>query len=99
MNKKNINQKNFDSLLKSSISAAESTENNEQDLSVMNDYLSEFLKSFVLLGYDTKGESVVIIAGKTAQDYDSIETLLRRVGKIDFFETTQEQKNNPDSNE
>ena len=99
MNKKNTNQKNFDSLLKSSISAAESTENNQQDLSVMNDYLSEFLKSFVLLGYDTEGESVVIIAGKSAQDYDAIETLLRRVGNIDFFDTTQEQKNNPDSNE
>ena len=49
--------------------------------------------------YDTKGESVVIIAGKSAQDYDAIETLLRRVGNIDFFDTTQEQKNNPDSNE
>ena len=68
MNKKNTNQKNFDSLLKSSISAAESTENNEQDLSVMNDYLSEFLKSFVLLGYDTKGESGGRSAGKSAQE-------------------------------
>lgn len=95
MNKKN--QKNFDSLLKSSISAAESTDNNEQDLSVINDYLSEFLKSFVLLGYDTKGESVVIIAGKSPQDYDAIETLLRRISNIDFFDT-QEQKNT-DKNE
>ena len=95
MNKKN--QKNFDSLLKSSISAAESTDNNEQDLSVINDYLSEFLKSFVLLGYDTKGESVVIIAGKSPQDYDAIETLLRRISNIDFFES-QEQKNT-DKNE
>jgi len=95
VNKKN--QKNFDSLLKSSISAAESTDNNEQDLSVINDYLSEFLKSFVLLGYDTKGESVVIIAGKSPQDYDAIETLLRRISNIDFFDT-QEQKNT-DKNE
>jgi len=95
VNKKN--QKNFDSLLKSSISAAESTDNNEQDLSVINDYLSEFLKSFVLLGYDTKGESVVIIAGKSPQDYDAIETLLRRISNIDFFES-QEQKNT-DKNE
>ena len=95
MNKKN--QKNFDSLLKSSISAAESTDNNEQDLSVINDYLSEFLKSFVLLGYDTKGESVVIIAGKSPQDYDAIETLLRRISNIDFFDS-QEQKNT-DKNE
>jgi hypothetical protein len=90
-------QKNFDNLLKSSISAAESIEGDPQDLSVINDYLSEYLKSFVLLGYDTKGESVVIIAGKNPQDYDAIETLLRRVGKIDFFDTTQEQKGNPDN--
>ena len=40
---------------------------------------------------------MVIIAGKNPQDYDAIETLLRRVGKIDFFDTTQEQKNNPDN--
>ena len=59
----------------------------------MNDYLSEYLKSFVLLGYDTKGESVVILSGKTAQDYDAIETLLRRVGNIDFFKDVQEQTN------
>ena len=96
MNKKNL--KNFDNLLKSSINAAESIDSNEQDLSVINDYLSEYLKSFVLMGYDTKGESVVIIAGKTPQDYDAIETLLRRVGNIDFFDTTQEQKNK-DKNE
>ncbi len=96
--KKNTNkQKNFDNLLKTSISAAESIEGDPQDLSVINDYLSEYLKSFVLLGYDTKGESVVIIAGKNPQDYDAIETLLRRVGKIDFFDTTQEQKGNPDN--
>ena len=96
--KKNTNkQKNFDNLLKTSISAAESIEGDPQDLSVINAYLSEYLKSFVLLGYDTKGESVVIIAGKNPQDYDAIETLLRRVGKIDFFDTTQEQKGNPDN--
>jgi len=96
VNKKNL--KNFDNLLKSSISAAESIDNNEQDLSVINDYLSEYLKSFVLMGYDTKGESVVIIAGKNPQDYDAIETLLRRVGKIDFFDPAQEQTNT-DKNE
>lgn len=92
-------QTEFDSLLRSSISAAESSDNNQQDLSVINDYLSEFLKSFVLLGYDTKGESVLLIAGKTPQDYDAIETLLKRVSNIDFFDTTQEQTNKQDNNE
>lgn len=92
-------QTEFDSLLKSSISAAESSDNNQQDLSVINDYLSEFLKSFVLLGYDTRGESVLLIAGKTPQDYDAIETLLKRVSNIDFFDTTQEQTNKQDNNE
>jgi len=85
--------RNFDNLLKSSISAVESVEErSQQELSAVNDYLSEYLKSFVLLGYDTTGESVVIIGGKTAQDYDAIETLLRRVSNIDFFNNIQEPK-------
>ena len=91
--KKTTKNKNFDNLLKTSINAAEDISNgNEQGLSVMNDYLSEYLKSFVLLGYDTKGESVVILSGKTAQDYDSLETLLRRVGNIDFLNNIQEER-------
>ena len=91
--KKTVKNKNFDNLLKTSINAAEDiSKGNEQGLSVMNDYLAEYLKSFVLLGYDTKGESVVILSGKTAQDYDSLETLLRRVGNIDFFNNIQEEK-------
>lgn len=91
--KKTTKNKNFDNLLKTSINAAEDISNgNEQGLSVMNDYLAEYLKSFVLLGYDTKGESVVILSGKTAQDYDSLETLLRRVSNIDFFNNIQEEK-------
>ena len=85
--------KNFDNLLKTSINAADDIRNgNDEDLSVMNDYLSEYLKSFCLLGYDTKGESVVILAGKTAQDYDAIETLLRRISNVDFFNNIQEEK-------
>ena len=91
--KKTTKNKNFDNLLKTSINAAEDISNgNEQGLSVMNDYLAEYLKSFVLVGYDTKGESVVILSGKTAQDYDSLETLLRRVSNIDFFNNIQEEK-------
>jgi len=91
---KKSKHRNFDNLLKSSISAAESIETNEQDMSVINDYLAEHLKSFVLLGYDIKGESVVIVSGKTPQDYDAIETLLRRVGDINFFKDVQEEKSN-----
>ena len=91
--KKTTKNKNFDNLLKTSINAAEAISNgNEQGLSVMNDYLAEYLKSFILVGYDTKGESVVILSGKTAQDYDSLETLLRRVSAIDFFSNIQEEK-------
>ena len=85
--------KNFDNLLKSNINAAESVEMEEQDMSFINDYLGEHLKSFILLGYDLKGESVVIVSGKTPQDYDAIETLLRRVSNIDFFNDIQEQTN------
>ena len=91
--KKTTKNKNFDNLLKTSINAAEDiSKGNERGLAVMNDYLAEYLKSFVLVGYDTKGESVVILSGKTAQDYDSLETLLRRVSNIDFFSSIQEEK-------
>ena len=91
--KKATKNKNFDNLLKTSINAAEDiSKGNERGLAVMNDYLAEYLKSFVLVGYDTKGESVVILSGKTAQDYDSLETLLRRVSNIDFFNNIQEEK-------
>jgi len=94
MKKQMPKPKNFDNLLKSSINAAESVDSmEEQDMSFINDYLAEHLKSFILLGYDLKGESVVIVSGKTPQDYDAIETLLRRVGSIDFFSDIQEQKN------
>ncbi len=94
MKKQMPKPKNFDNLLKSSINAAESVESmEEQDMSFINDYLAEHLKSFILLGYDLKGESVVIVSGKNPQDYDAIETLLRRVGNIDFFKDIQEQTN------
>ena len=63
-------------------------------MSFINNYLAEHLKSFVLLGYDIKGESIVIVSGKTPQDYDAIETLLRRIGNVDFFNGVQEEKAN-----
>ena len=85
--------RNFDNLLKSSINAAESGELEEQDMSFITDYLGEHLKSFILLGYDLKGESVVIVSGKTPQDYDAIETLLRRVSDVNFFNEVQERSN------
>ena len=86
--------RNFDNLLKSSINAAESVDSmEEQDMSFINDYLAEHLKSFILLGYDLKGESVVMVSGKTPQDYDAIETLLKRVAGVDFFRDVQEQTN------
>ena len=93
MRKDKFSSKNFDSLLKSSISAVDSIDAQSQDMSFINDYLAEHLKSFILLGYDINQESIVIVSGKTPQDYDAIETLLRRVGSIDFFKDIQENKN------
>ena len=55
--------KNFDSLLKSSISAVESTAGeSEPNMSGISDYLSEYLKCFILMGYDTKEESINTIS-------------------------------------
>ena len=85
--------RNFDNLLKSSINAIEPAEIEQQDMSFITDYLGEHLKSFMLLGYDLKGESVVMVSGKSPQDYDAIETLLRRVAGVDFFRDVQEQTN------
>ena len=62
-------------------------------MSFITDYLGEHLKSFILLGYDLKGESVVMVSGKSPQDYDAIETLLKRVAGVDFFRDVQEQTN------
>ena len=93
MKKKLPKSRNFDNLLKSSINAVEPAEIEEQDMSFITDYLGEHLKSFILLGYDLKGESVVMVSGKTPQDYDAIETLLKRVAGTDFFRDVQEQTN------
>jgi hypothetical protein len=93
MKKPTPKRRNFDSLLKSNINAIESTDINEQDMSSINDYLIEHLKSFILVGYDIRGDSVLLISGKTPQDYDAIETLLRRVSSLDFFKDIQEQTN------
>ena len=93
MKKKIPKSRNFDNLLKSSINAVEPAEIEEQDMSFITDYLGEHLKSFILLGYDLKGESVVMVSGKTPQDYDAIETLLNRVAGADFFKDVQEQTN------
>ena len=86
-------RRNFDNLLKSNINAIESTDINEQDMSSINDYLIEHLKSFILVGYDIRGDSVLLISGKTPQDYDAMETLLKRISSLDFFKDIQEQTN------
>ena len=48
----------------------------------INDYLIEHLKSFILVGYDIRGDSVLLISGKTPQDYDAMETLLKRISSL-----------------
>tara|TARA_R110002051_G_scaffold323009_1_gene415301 strand:+ start:7556 stop:7849 length:294 start_codon:yes stop_codon:yes gene_type:complete len=93
MKKPTPKRRNFDNLLKSNINAIESTDINEQDMSSINDYLIEHLKSFILVGYDIRGDSVLLISGKTPQDYDAMETLLKRISSLDFFKDIQEQTN------
>ena len=46
MKKNTSKPKNFDNLLRSSINAAESIETSDKDMSVINDYLAEHLKSY-----------------------------------------------------
>lgn len=44
--------------------------------------LEEYLKTFIIVGYDTRGRSFICSTGQTEQDYDSLEVLLGRVTSL-----------------
>mgnify|MGYP003115835856 CR=1 FL=1 len=51
---------------------------NDVNLSMLQNYLGEYLKSYFLVGYDHDEGSVLIINGKTEQDFDALECLINR---------------------
>ena len=57
---------------------------NKDDINILQKYLGEYLKTYFLVGYDHEESGVLIINGKTEQDFDSIECLVNRFHDIKF---------------
>jgi len=70
--------------------------NNTAGLDILQNYIGEYLKAYFVVGYDNNGDSVLIVNGKTEQDFDSIECLINRFGHLKFQSSDQEQKNDGD---
>ncbi len=70
--------------------------NNTAGLDILQNYIGEYLKAYFVVGYDNNGDSVLIVNGKTEQDFDSIECLINRFGHMKFQSINQEQKTNDD---
>ncbi len=51
---------------------------NKTDLDVLSVQISEFLNSFILIGYTLQGEPVSIISAHNQQEADSLGTLLNK---------------------
>jgi len=70
--------------------------NNTAGLDILQNYIGEYLKAYFVIGYDNNGDSVLIVNGKTEQDFDSIECLVNRFGHMKFESNNKEQKNDED---
>lgn len=62
----------------------------DNDMELLQNYLSEYLKAYFVVGYDNAGQSVVIMNGKTEQDFDSIECMINRFQGIRFSPNGQD---------
>jgi len=51
---------------------------NKTDLDVLSVQISEFLNSFILIGYTLQGEPVSMISAHNQQEADSLGTLLNK---------------------
>ena len=51
---------------------------NDVNLNMLQNYLGEYLKAYFLVGYDNDEGSVLMVNGKTEQDFDSLECLINR---------------------
>jgi len=57
---------------------------NDVNLKMLQNYLGEYLKAYFLVGYDNDEGSVLMVNGKTEQDFDSIECLINRFAQMKF---------------
>lgn len=69
-------------------------ENNDSNIELLQNYIGEYLKTYFLLGYDNNGESIIIINGKTEQDYHSLESLIRKYSTIEFSSESNIEETN-----
>lgn len=67
---------------------------NKDDINILQKYLGEYLKAYFLVGYDHEESGVLIINGKTEQDFDSIECLINRFQNIRFHSPEQYNTDN-----
>jgi hypothetical protein len=58
---------------------SQSTQAVKRDFSMLKDHISEYLDSFLILGYTMEGERIVIQAFKTAKDRDAIVEFLKTI--------------------
>lgn len=72
---KELTHKALVSFLKEQISERSS---NKTDLDALNSQIQEFLNSFILIGYNFKGEPVSMISAHNQQEADSLGTLLNK---------------------
>lgn len=54
------------------------------NLNILQNYIGEYLKAYFLVGYDNDEGSVLMINGKTEQDFDSLECLMNKFSSIKF---------------
>ena len=60
-----------------------------EDLKHLETHVSEYLKTFAILGYNLKGEKIVLVHAPTVQDHDALiehlrQTFMRVIGNIEM---------------
>ena len=68
---------------------------NDVNLNMLQNYLGEYLKAYFLVGYDNDEGSVLMVNGKTEQDFDSLECLINRFTnmKLNLSKLEDSEKN------
>jgi hypothetical protein len=51
----------------------------ENSMELINNYVSEFLQTFLIVGYDMKGQPLCIHHANTQMDADAINSLVNRI--------------------
>jgi hypothetical protein len=69
-------QKSMDKFLRQE---AHSVQVNKRDFNMLKDHITEYLDSYLLLGYTMNGDRIVIQTFKTAKDRDAIVEFLKTI--------------------